>query len=72
MQQKYCDHGRSTELLTTTCPILRARKACGSGGKLRNASIFPSTNSSRGVIVGLVTQLMSLAGIEPDMRGHGR
>src|SRR6516162_4545230 len=24
MQQKYCDPGRSTELLTMTCPILRA------------------------------------------------
>jgi len=27
MQQKYCDHGRSTVLLTTTCPTFRARSS---------------------------------------------
>src|ERR1700721_3328213 len=64
-QQKYCDQGRSTELLTTTWPMLRARNSCGSGGKPRNASIFRSANSSIGGIDGLVTQLMSLAGQSP-------
>src|SRR3546814_9395036 len=36
-QQKYCDHGRSVVLLTTTCPIPFARSSCGSGGKPRYA-----------------------------------
>ena len=65
MQQKYCDQGRSTELLTTTWPMLRARNSCGSGGKPRNASTFPSAKSSMGGIDGLVIQLMSLAGSSP-------
>src|SRR6516162_6397103 len=28
MQQKYCDHGRSTPLLTITWPTCRARSSC--------------------------------------------
>jgi len=34
-QQKYCDHGLSTAVLTTTWPIFFARISCGSGGKPR-------------------------------------
>src|SRR6476659_5250610 len=49
MQQKCCDHGRSSELLTITWPILRARRACGSGGVPRKASILCSANSSIGL-----------------------
>src|SRR5712675_1957547 len=65
MQQKYCDQGRSTELLTITCPMLRARNSCGSGGKPRNASTFPWAKSSMGGIDVLVIQRMSLAGSSP-------
>src|SRR5471032_1744286 len=65
MQQKYCDHGRSIALLKITRPMLRARNSCGSGGKPRNASIFPSANSSIGLGEELVTQRMSLAGSSP-------
>src|SRR6267142_3549231 len=65
MQQKYCDHGRSMELLTMTRPILRARNSCGSGGKPRNASILPSAKRSIGLGDELVTQRMSFAGSSP-------
>ena len=70
MQQKYCDHGRSTALLTMTWPICRARSSCGSGGKPRKASILPSANSSIGFGDVLATQWMSLRRIEPDMGRH--
>src|SRR5215471_11251152 len=63
MQQKYCDHGRSVELLKITWPMLRARKSCGSGGQPTNASIFPSANSSTGV--GEVSQRISFVGSSP-------
>src|SRR5215831_20889503 len=65
MQQKYCDHGRSVALLKITWPMLRARKYCGSGGQPRNASIFPSANSSTGSGEELVTQRISFAGSSP-------
>src|ERR1700756_6060783 len=65
MQQKYCDHGRSIALLKITWPILRARNSCGSGGSPRNASIFPSANSSIGLGEELVTQRISFAGSSP-------
>ena len=76
-QQKYCDHGRSTELSTITRPTFRACSSCGSGGNPRNASILPSLKSSIGFTLALVTQLMSLAGSSPtwashDWRGTGR
>src|SRR5271165_2555038 len=71
MQQKYCDHGRSTELLKTTWPIPRARNCCGSGGVPRKASILPSTKSSTGLTDGSVPDPVDiLARVEPDMGGH--
>src|SRR5215831_5362735 len=45
IQQKYCDHGRSTELLKITWPTFRARSSWVSGGAPRNASIPPSANN---------------------------
>ena len=66
MQQKYCDHGRSTALLTMTWPMRRARSSWGSGGNPRNASILPSMNSSFGLTFGSVTHGVSV-GVEPDM-----
>src|SRR2546426_504854 len=65
MQQKYWDQGRSTALLTTTRPIPFARSACGSGGKPRYASIFPSARSRIDSLAGCLTQLMSLLGSRP-------
>ena len=70
MQQKYCDHGRSTVLLTITWLIWRARNCCGSGGKPRKASIFPSMKSSIGLTDGSDNPMDILARIETDMRGH--
>src|SRR5215470_12153620 len=64
MQQKYCDQGRSVALLKITRPMLRARSSCGSGGKPRNASIFPSANNS----IGLGEILDIPCRIEADMR----
>ena len=49
MQQKYCDQGLSVAVLRITRPTLRARSSCGSGGKPRKASTFPSANSSLGL-----------------------
>ena len=46
MQQKYCDHGRSSVLLMMTWPILRARSSCGRGGKPIYASTLPSGKKS--------------------------
>ena len=42
MQQKYCDQGRSTLLLTITWPICFARSSWACGGKAMKASIAPS------------------------------
>src|SRR5262249_16306184 len=56
MQQKYCDQGRSVALLKMTRPTLRLRNSCGSGGKPRNAAIFPSANNSMGVGEGVVIE----------------
>src|SRR3984893_3978582 len=65
MQQKYCDQGRSTVLSTITWPTRRACNSCGSGGKPRKPSSFPSMKSCIGFTDGLTTQLMSLLGSIP-------
>src|SRR5262245_43037910 len=65
MQQKYCDQGRSTVLSTITWPTRRACNSCGSGGKPRKPSSFPSMKSCIGFTDGLTTQLMSLPGSIP-------
>src|SRR5215469_7785682 len=65
MQQKYCDHGRSMAVLTSTCPTCASRNCCGSGGKPRNASILPSMKRSIGLTLGSVTQRMSFSGSSP-------
>jgi hypothetical protein len=65
MQQKYCAQGRSTELFTTTWPILLARISCATGGKQRTASIFPSAKSCSRSADGLEIYAMSLAGSSP-------
>ena len=57
-------------LLTITWPILRARNSCGSGGKPRNASIFPSANSSIGLGRGTRDPVDVLGGVKPDIGGH--
>src|SRR6516162_5935460 len=56
MQQKYCDHGRSTTVLTITWPICRARSSRDSGGLPTNTSTFPLTKSSTGADFGATTQ----------------
>ena len=70
MQQKYCDQGRSTAVLTMTWPICRVRRSCGSGGKARNASILPCSNSSIGFTLDSVIQWMFLGRVEPDQGCH--
>ena len=64
MQQKYCDHGRSIALLTTTWPICRARSSCGSGRK-----------AQEGVDLAVGEQLRpasATAGDPVDVRCRGR
>ena len=70
MQQKYCDHGRSTALLRIVWPIFLARSSCGWGGVPRNASIFPWTKSSVGLTSFSQDPLDIVDGIEPDIGGH--
>src|SRR6516162_2725199 len=65
MQQKYCDQGRSTAVLTSTCPTCRARSSWGCGGKPKKASICPCAKSSSGLTEGSVTQWKSLPGSRP-------
>src|SRR5262249_30948279 len=65
VQQKYCDHGRSSALDTTTCPIFFARISCASGGKAMRASIFASARSFLLSSAGWMTHSMSLAGSSP-------
>jgi hypothetical protein len=43
-QQKYCDHGLSVVVLTTTWPMRLARSSWGSGGNPMKASISPRAN----------------------------
>src|SRR6266478_6416619 len=71
MQQKYCDQGRSTVLSTITWPTRRACNSCGSGGKPRKPSSFPSMKSCIGFTDGLTTQLMSLLGSIPTCAAIG-
>src|SRR2546430_16362543 len=65
MQQKYCDHGRSVALFTTTRPTFFARSSCGIGGKPRKASILPSARSFIDTVAGCVTQVTSRRGSTP-------
>jgi hypothetical protein len=65
MQQKYCDHGRSTAVSKMTRPMCRARSSCGSGGKARNASILPAMYKSFGFSLGLPIQCRSFLGSRP-------
>jgi hypothetical protein len=62
VQQKYWDHGRSTEVFRITCPTFRARSSCGPGGNPRYASSLPSTNNSKGFAAGSPTIVRSLNG----------
>src|SRR6516164_10802609 len=65
MQQKYCDHGRSTAVSKRTRPMCRARNSCGSGGKARKASILPAMYKSFGFSLGLPIQCRSFLGSRP-------
>src|SRR5215470_14620581 len=65
MQQKYCAQGRSTVVLTTTCPIFLVRSSWGSGGKAMKASISPSAKSRIDLSTGSVTHWMSRRGSRP-------
>src|ERR1700722_367049 len=67
VQQKYCDHGRSTALLRITWPVLRARSSCAQGGKVMNASILPFVRRSFLLAPPMAIQLMSLAGSSPTL-----
>jgi hypothetical protein len=64
-QQKYCDHGLSVVVLTTTCPIRFALSSCGSGGNAMNASMSPLANIAMASGTGRVTQSMSRPGSSP-------
>ena len=57
-------------LLTTTCPIFFARSSCGSGGKPRKASIFPSARSCIDSAGGMRHPVMSLRGSRPTYASH--
>ena len=59
---------------TITWPILRARSSCGSGHESRGTRRpCPATNSSIGLATSsVVTQLMSLSRVQPDMGRHDR
>ena len=70
MQQKYWDQGRSTALLTTTCPICLARSSCGCGGKPRKASIFSSASSRVTRRRDGATQLTSLPRVQAHVGQH--
>jgi len=67
MQQKYWDQGRSTALLTTTCPSFFARASCATGGNATKASILTSARSAAASATAsdTVTQLISRRGSRP-------
>ena len=70
MQQKYCDHGRSTAVLTITWPImpgaqfLRLRRKAQKGVDLSFHEQLDRLERGIGDPVDI------LGGVQPDMRGH--
>src|SRR6266571_2909996 len=70
MQQKYWDHGRSTALLTTTCPIPFARSSCACGGKAIKASNLPLGQEPHGRGRGMRHPGDVLLGIQSHIGAH--
>src|SRR5215831_14603343 len=73
-QHKYCDHGLSVVVLTSTWPIFFSRLSCTRGGPSMKASIFPSARSCLLSIErsGKTSQLMSLVRVEAHVGGEYR
>ena len=68
IQQKYCDHGRSTSLLTTVWPIFLARSISGSGIAASTASTVLSMKDLDRV--GALDPVDVVGRVEPDIVGH--